>query len=165
MTTSAAKENTMYGRATFEGSEGYDHRSRVSSSFAGALWRAMRMADPPIGRDDLLLIVAPLPEHDVNQLLMAHRLPTVDEVILLADVFGLSLDELLECQRVANRHALRDRPVTCEAGGLVSMKLKVTPEIRTALRIRKATTGKDINDLLLEILDKELEEELAAVRG
>ena len=139
--------------------------SPVSSSFAGALWRAMRMADPPIDLDDLLLIACALPERDVVQLLMAYRLPTTEEVVLLADVLDLSLDELLECQRVANRHMSCDCHAACEACRLVPMKLRVTPDIRTALRLRKATTGRDINDHLRSILEEALSEELAVVRA
>lgn len=140
---------------------------RVSSSFAWALLRAMRMMDPPITSEDLVLISYPLTDADVAHLLDARRLPTTDEVIALADTLGLSLDELLECQRTANR---RRMPKGCmgEYGGanrFVQMKLMVPLEVRTALRLRKATTGKDINDLLLDILTKALTDELVMVRG
>lgn len=140
---------------------------RVSSSFAGALLRAMRMMDLPITQADLALISYPLTDADVAHLLDARRLPTVDEVAVLADTLGLSFDELLECQRTVRR---RRMPKGCmgEYGGanrLVQMKLMVPPEVRTALRLRKATTGKDMNDLLMEILSKALVDELVMVRG
>lgn len=140
---------------------------RVSTSFAGALLRAMRMMDPPITPEDLVLISYPLTDADVAHLLGARRLPTADEVTALADTLGISLDELLECQRTANR---RRMPKGCvgEYGGanrLVQMKLMVPTEVRTALRLRKATTGKDMNDLLLEVLTKDLMDELIIVKG
>lgn len=139
---------------------------RVSSSFAGALLRAMRMMDSPITSEDLVLISHPLTDEDVAHLLDARRLPSADEVIALADTLNLSLDELLECQRIANRQASEG----CwgeygSANRLVQMKLMVPPEVRTALRLRKATTGNDINELLLDILTKNLTDELIMVKG
>jgi hypothetical protein len=140
--------------------------ARVSSSFAGALGKAMRMANPPVMLEDLVLISDPLSEEDVMDLLLARRLPTDEEVVVLADVFGLTLDGLLEHQRVTRQGASSTAGGVCGAdGSTVPMKLRVTPDVRTALRLRKATTGRDINDLILEILGDALAEELVVVHG
>ncbi len=78
--------------------EGLCMPALVGSSFAGALLRAMRQADPPLTLDDLILISYPLTDEDVASLLLSRRLPEADEVAVLADVMGMTLDELLECQ-------------------------------------------------------------------
>lgn len=145
--------------------EGLCMPALVGSSFAGALLRAIRQADPPLTLDDLILISYPLTDEDVASLLLSRRLPEADEVAVLADVMGMTLDELLECQRIANRRAPSGRLAGRDERGLVPMKLRVAPEVRTALRLRKATTGRDMGEILRSILEAALVDELAVVRG
>ena len=47
----------------------------------------------------------------------------------------------------------------------VAFLLKLPPDVRDALRIRKALTGTDMTDTIVELLERELSEELAMVRA
>ena len=49
--------------------------------------------------------------------------------------------------------------------GRVAFLLKMPPELRDALRLRKALTGADMTDIIIETLEGELSDELDQVRS
>ena len=52
--------------------------------------------------DEVSLLSRQLAESDVEDLLCAYRLPTVHEVVLVAESLGMTLDVLLGIQRVTH---------------------------------------------------------------
>lgn len=151
-----------YGLAGNGGGCGRSDSPAVRSSFAGALARVMRRER--LDASEVSLLTQRITEADVGDLLGSRRLPTAEEVVLIADALGVTLDDLLGHQRAT--HHPRDG----EGGGervceLVSMELRVSPEVRTALRLRKATTGLDIGDILRDLIGSGLHHELELVRG
>ena len=71
--------------------------------------------------------------------------------------------DLLAGGRKASRVAAREEPKP--DGGSVAFMLRMPRDLRVALRVRKAETGTDMQDIICGLLERELADELASVRA
>lgn len=71
--------------------------------------------------------------------------------------------DLLAGGRKAGRAPSREEPKP--GGGSVAFMLRMPRDLRVALRVRKAETGTDMQDIICGLLERELADELASVRA
>ena len=77
----------------------------------------------------------------------------------------MTLDELLGFQRATLSPSPGNGPNRdSQPQEMVAIKVMVTPEARTALRLRKATTATDSGDLIRSLIDSELTAEIGLIR-
>ena len=72
--------------------------------------------------------------------------------------------DLLAAGRKARRASITER-ATPASGGSVAFMLRMPRDLRVALRVRKAETGTDMQDIICDLLERELADELASVRA
>ena len=66
--------------------------------------------------------------------------------------------------RKASRASIREGSKP-DSGGSVAFMLRMPRDLRVALRVRKAETGTDMQDIICDLLERELADELASVRA
>lgn len=72
--------------------------------------------------------------------------------------------DLLAGGRRTERAAVKDGAES-KGCGSVAFMLRMPRDLRVALRVRKAETGTDMQDIICGLLERELADELASVRA